>query len=205
MYHGERLNGISHAIGAVFALAAAVVLVFVAVRQGDPWKIVSFCVYGFCLFALYLCSALYHSTRGRAKAVLQKFDHVAIYLLIAGTYTPFVLVSIRGELGWSLFAAEWTLALIGILLDTLVVQKQRILPVVIYAVMGWLALFAVQPLVHALSMTGFLWLLSGGLFYTVGIVFYALDKTEWHFHGIWHFFVLAGSIAHYVAVVLYVM
>lgn len=205
MYHGERLNSITHAIGAVFALAAAVVLVALAALTGDPWKIVSFGVYGVCLFALYLVSALYHSLRGRAKAVFQKLDHMAIYLLIAGTYTPFVLVSIRSELGWALFAAEWTLALIGILLDALVVQKQRILPVVIYAVMGWIALFAVQPLVQALSMTGFLWLLSGGLFYTVGIIFFALDKTEWHFHGIWHFFVLAGSIAHYVAIVLYVM
>jgi len=204
MYHGERLNSITHAVGAVFALAAAVVLVVLAALKGDPWKIVSFSVYGFCLFSLYLCSALYHSLRGRAKAVFQKLDHMAIYLLIAGTYTPFVLVSIRGDLGWALFAAEWSLALIGILLDTFVVQKKRILPVVIYAVMGWIALFAVQPLIQALSMAGFLWLLSGGLFYTVGIIFFALDKTEWHFHGIWHCFVLAGSIAHYVAVVLYV-
>lgn len=205
MYEGERFNGFSHAFGAVLALAGFVVLVVYASLTGDPWKIVSFSIYGICLFLLYLFSTLYHSLRGKPKAVFQKLDHVAIYLLIAGTYTPVMLVSLRGELGWSLFGVEWGLALVGILLDTRVKQKRRILPVVIYGVMGWTAIFAVQPLVQALSLTGFLWLFAGGLFYTVGIIFYALGRKITHFHGVWHLFVLAGSITHYFAIVLYVL
>lgn len=205
MYEGERFNGFSHAFGAVLALAGLVVLVVLASLTGDPWKIVSFSVYGACLFLLYLFSTLYHSLRGRAKAVFQKLDHVAIYLLIAGTYTPFMLVSLRGVWGWSLFGVEWGLALLGILLDTRQTTGRRIFPVVIYAVMGWIAIIAVQPLVQALTLAGFHWLLAGGLFYTVGIVFYALGHKVTHFHGVWHLFVLAGSTSHYVAIVLYVL
>jgi hemolysin III len=205
VYHGERLNSYSHLLGALAAAAGLVVLVVLAAERGDPWRIVSFSIYGASLLLLYLFSALYHSLRGRAKSILQKFDHHAIYLLIAGTYTPFTLVTLRGAWGWSLFGAVWGLAALGIVVDSLHGRgARRILPVVIYVVMGWLALIALKPLVAALPRAGFAWLLAGGLFYTVGIVFYVLDARLRHAHGIWHLFVLAGSICHYLAILLYV-
>lgn len=205
MYHGERLNGYSHLLGAVAATAGLAVLVVLAGRQGDAWKLVSFSVYGATLVLLYLFSTLYHSARGRAKAVLQKLDHNAIYLLIAGTYTPFTLVTLRGPWGWTLFGIVWGLAVLGIVLDSLHRRNaRRILPVVIYVLMGWIALIALGPLIEALPVPGILWLVGGGLFYTIGIVFYALDARLAHAHGIWHLLVLAGSICHYLAILLYV-
>jgi len=204
MYKGERLNSITHLIGAAAALAGVAVLVVVASRQGDPWKIVSFSVYGFTLFTLYLLSALYHGIRGAAKPVLRKLDHLSIYLLIAGTYTPFTLVTLRGAWGWSLFGTVWGLALLGIVVDSLPRKGLRIVPVVIYLVMGWLCLIALKPLLDALPLAGFYWLLAGGVFYTAGLAFYAFDEKMPHFHGIWHLFVLAGSISHYLAVLIYV-
>ena len=205
MYHGERLNSYSHLLGAVAATAGLAVLVVLAGRQGDAWKLVGFSVYGSTLVLLYLFSTLYHSVRGRAKTILQKFDHHAIYLLIAGTYTPFTLVTLRGPWGWSLFGVVWGLAVLGIVVDSLHSRNaRRILPVAIYVLMGWIALVALGPLIAALPRFGLLWLVGGGLFYTVGIVFYVLDKKLRHAHGIWHLFVLAGSLCHYVAILLYV-
>ena len=204
MYPGERFNGFSHLVGAVLALAGIAVLVTLAARQGDAWKIVSFSLYGSTLFMLYGFSTLYHSLRGRAKAIFRRFDHLAIYLLIAGTYTPFTLVTLRGGWGWSLFGAIWGLAVIGMALEFLPRRGARILPVVIYLLMGWLALIALKPLLQALPWAGFVWLLLGGLFYTVGVVFYSLDEKLRHAHGVWHLFVLAGSISHFVAILLYV-
>lgn len=205
MYHGERLNSITHLFGAVAAVAGLVLLVVLAAQQGDAWKLVSFSVYGATLFLLYLFSTLYHSTRGRAKPVLAKLDHAAIYLLIAGSYTPFTLVTLRGAWGWTLFGMIWGLAALGIVVDSLHSNgARRILPIVIYIVMGWLVLIAFKPLLDALPYPGVLWLVAGGLFYTLGIVFYALDKKLRHAHGIWHLFVLAGSASHYLAVLLYV-
>ena len=205
MYHGERLNSITHLFGAVAAAAGLVVLVVLAAQQGDAWKLVSFSVYGATLFLLYLFSTLYHSTRGSAKPILAKLDHAAIYLLIAGSYTPFTLVTLRGAWGWTLFGMIWGLAVLGIVVDSLHSNgARRILPIVIYIVMGWLVLIAFKPLIAALPHAGVLWLVAGGLFYTLGIVFYALDKKLRHAHGIWHLFVLAGSISHYLAVLLYV-
>lgn len=205
MYHGERLNSITHLLGAVAAAAGLAVLVVLAARQGDAWKLVSFSIYGTSLFLLYLFSTLYHSTRGRAKSILQKFDHSAIYLLIAGSYTPFTLVTLRGAWGWTLFGLIWGLAVLGMVVDSLHNKNaRRILPIAIYIVMGWLVLIAFKPLTAALPYAGVLWLVAGGLFYTLGIVFYALDKKLRHAHGIWHLFVLAGSICHYLAVLLYV-
>lgn len=203
MYSGERFNSISHLLGAVAALAGGVVLVVYASMQGDPWKIVSFSVYGATLFLLYLFSVLYHSLRGEVKNFFRRLDHLAIYLLIAGTYTPFTLVTLNGIWGWWIFGAVWGLALIGMLLE-FVPQKRRILPVVIYLVMGWICLIALKPLLQVMPITGFWWLLAGGLFYTVGIIFYALDTKLKHSHGIWHLFVLAGSVCHYFTVLLYV-
>lgn len=204
MYHGERFNGYSHLLGTALAAGGAVVLIAVAVAQGNPWKIVSFGVYGAMLLLLYLFSTLYHSLRGRAKDVCRKLDHYAIYLLIAGTYTPFTLVTLQGAWRWSLFGVIWGMAVLGIVVDSLPCGKRRILPVVIYLAMGWLVLVAREPLLNALPAAGFAWLLAGGIFYTVGIVFYALDRWIKHGHGIWHLFVLAGSACHYFAILFYV-
>ena len=204
MYHGERLNGSTHLIGAMLAATGAAVLVVLAARQGDPWKIVSFSIYGAMLLALYTLSTLYHSTRGRVKDAFRKLDHCSIYLLIAGTYTPFTLVTLRGAWGWSLFGIIWGLAILGIVQEAWLATGTRILSVVIYVLMGWLSVIAVKPLVTALTPAGFAWLAAGGLFYTGGIVFYARDEKLRHGHGIWHVFVLAGSASHYLAILLYV-
>ena len=204
MHYGERFNSSTHLMGAVLAAAGAAVLVVLAARLGDPWKIVSFSVYGFSLFALYALSTLYHSTRGKLKRVLRKLDHCSIYLLIAGTYTPFTLVTLRGAWGWSLFGAIWGLAALGIAQEAWLGKGARIFSLVIYVLMGWLSMIAVQPLIAALTPAGFVWLAAGGLFYTGGIIFYALDATLRHGHGIWHLFVLAGSASHYLAILLYV-
>ena len=204
MYHGERFNSITHAIGAALAAACGVLLVVVAARGGDPWKIVSVSIYAATLLALYSTSTLYHSVRGAAKDVLQKMDHCAIYLLIAGSYTPFTLVTLRGPWGWSLFGVVWGLAVFGIVQEIWYATGARILSLVIYVMMGWLAMLQVQPLAAALGWTGFAWLAAGGLCYTVGIAFYATEHKVRHGHGIWHLFVLGGSMCHYIAVLFYV-
>jgi len=204
MYRGERLSSGTHLAGTVLAAAGAAVLVVLAARQGDPWKIVSFGIYGTLLFALYTLSTLYHSTRGKVKRVFRKLDHCSIYLLIAGTYTPFTLISLHGAWGWSLFGVVWGLAALGIAQEAWLGKGARILSLVIYVVMGWLGVIAVKPLIAALTPTGFAWLAAGGLFYTAGIIFYALDEKLRHGHGIWHLFVLAGSASHYLAILLYV-
>ena len=205
MYPGERFNSISHLIGAALALAGSVVLIVLAARLGDPWKIVSFSIYGVMLVLLYVFSTLYHSVRGRAKHVLQKFDHCSIYLLIAGTYTPFALVSLRsGPWGWWLFGVIWGLALVGIVQEIWWAQGARILSLIIYVLMGWLAMVVVLPLWKALTPAGFAWLAAGGACYTLGIVFYVLDHRVRHGHGLWHLFVLGGSICHFFTVLLYV-
>ena len=204
MYPGERFNSISHLVGAVLAAAGTVVLVVLAARLGDLWKVVSFSVYGAMLVALYVASTLYHSVRGPAKNVLRKFDHCAIYLLIAGTYTPFALVSLRGAWGWWLFGVIWSLALAGIAQEIWLARGARVLSLIIYILMGWLAMVAVRPLWHALTPAGFAWLAAGGACYTLGIVFYALDHRIRHGHGLWHLFVLGGSTCHFFTVLLYV-
>jgi len=205
MYKGEKLNSITHLVGAAAALAGLAILVYFAARQGgNIVELISLTVYGVSLFLLYLFSVLYHSSRGKWKIFFQKLDHVAIYLLIAGTYTPFMLISLDGPWGWWLFAIIWSLAVIGILLDVLPKRRPKALAIVVYVLMGWLCLVAIKPLLSALSTEGFIWLLAGGIFYTAGIVFYVLDHIK-HFHGIWHLFVLAGSVCHYLAILLYVL
>jgi len=205
MYHGERFNSITHLAGAALALAGLVVLVVFAALQGDVWKIVSFSIYGTSLFLLYTLSTLYHSLRGRAKQIFMKLDHVAIYLLIAGTYTPLTLVTLRGAWGWTLFGIVWGLAIIGIVVDVLHRQGSRRIQILIYLLMGWLIVVALYPLVQIMPTGGLILLVLGGLFYTGGIVFYALDERIKHAHGIWHLFVLAGSISHYLIMLLYVL
>lgn len=204
MYYSERFNSISHLVGAGLAVVGSVVLIVLASLQGDPWKIVSFSIYGAMLTALYIFSTLYHSVRGRAKAVLRKFDHCSIYLLIAGSYTPFALVTLRGAWGWSLFGVIWGLALLGIAQEIWLAKGARVLSLIIYVLMGWLALVAVLPLWRALTPSGFAWLAAGGASYTLGIIFYATDHKLRHGHGVWHLFVLGGSICHFFAVLLYV-
>lgn len=205
MYYGERFNSISHLVGAVLAAIGSVLLIVLAARLGDPWKIASFSIYGAMLLALYVGSTLYHSVRGPAKDALRKFDHCAIYLLIAGSYTPFVLVTLRGAWGWSLFGAVWCLALLGIVQEVWFAKGARLLSLAIYVLMGWLALVAIVPLISALTLAGFAWLAAGGLLYTTGIIFYVRDEKMRHGHGVWHLFVLGGSACHYFAVLLYVV
>jgi hemolysin III len=205
MYRGERFNSISHLVGAALALAGVVVLVVLASLQGDLWKVTSFSIYGISLFLLYTLSTLYHSLRGRAKKIFKKLDHVAIYLLIAGTYTPFTLVTLRGAWGWTLFSIIWGLAIIGIIVDSRHKEGSRAIQMIIYLLMGWLILFAMNPLVQVLPAGALVLLVLGGVFYTSGIIFYALDERIKHAHGIWHLFVLAGSISHYLAVLLYIL
>jgi hemolysin III len=204
LYHGERFNGYSHLVGTLLALSGAVVLIVLGAMRADPWKIVSFSIYGATLVLLYTFSTLYHSTRGRVKAVFQKFDHNAIYLLIAGTYTPFTLVSMRGPWGWSLFGVVWGLAALGIIQEFVLGKRTRLLSLIIYLLMGWVALVAVVPMIDALTPAGFAWVAAGGVIYTLGIVFYLFDERFTHWHGIWHLFVIGGSLAHYMAILLYV-
>ncbi|MEQ6328706.1 hemolysin III family protein [Pseudomonas chengduensis] len=205
MYQGEKFNAWSHLIGAVLAAIGAVWLLVLASSTGDLWKIVAVAIYGVTLLLLYSISTLYHSMRGPAKRVMQKLDHLSIYLLIAGSYTPFCLVTLRGPWGWTLFGIVWSLALIGMLQEIKPRSEARVLSLIIYAVMGWIVLVAVKPLIAALGMTGFKWLAAGGVLYTVGIIFFAYDSRFRHWHGIWHLFVMAGSLLHFVAILLYVL
>jgi hemolysin III len=204
MYYGERFNSYSHLAAGVLALSGAVVLIVLGALRGDAWKIVSFAIYGATLVLLYGASTLYHSTRGKAKIAFRKLDHGAIYLLIAGTYTPFTLVTLRGPWGWSLLGVVWGLALLGIVQELWPGRKTRGLSLAIYILMGWIALVGVVPLIAVLSWVGFAWIAAGGVIYTVGIIFYLFDDKFKHWHGIWHLFVVAGSAVHYFAILLYV-
>lgn len=205
MYYGERFNAWTHLLGALLALSGAIWLIAVTARSDDLLNTFSVSVYGVTLVMLYSISTIYHSLRGRAKRVLRKLDHLSIYLLIAGSYTPFCLISLRGPWGWSLFGIVWTLAAIGMLQEIKPRSEARVLSLVIYAVMGWIVLVAIKPLLASLGVAGFLWLAAGGVFYTVGIIFFAFDQRFRHWHGIWHLFVIAGSLAHFIAIMFYVV
>lgn len=204
MYPGERFNSYSHLAGGLLALTGAIVLVVLGALRADVWKVVSFAVYGASLVVLYGISTAYHSVRGRAKAILRRLDHSAIYLLIAGTYTPFTLVSLRGPWGWTLFGIVWGLAVVGILQEIWLGRGARRLSLIIYVVAGWVAVVAVVPLIDALGLAGFAWILAGGLVYTAGLVFYLYDERFRHWHGIWHLFVVGGSAIHYFTILHYV-
>ena len=203
METGEKFNSLSHLLGAALALAGAIPLVVFAALQGDGYRTVSFSVYGASLFFLYLVSTLYHGLSGRAKRIFQVLDHQAIYLLIAGTYTPFTLVTLRGTVGWWLFGAVWGLAVLGMALDALRAGGRRILPLVIYLTMGWLVVLALDPLLETLPKPAFAVLLAGGLFYTLGVIFYLLDHRYPWSHPVWHLFVLGGSISHFWVIAWY--
>ncbi|MBC8748863.1 hemolysin III [Paraburkholderia sp. WC7.3g] len=202
---GERLNSITHLVGAVLSVVGLAALVTMGALAGDAYKVVSFSVYGAMLFVLYAISTLYHSVgHPRLKAILQKCDHSAIYLLIAGSYTPFALVTLRGPWGWSLFGVSWGLAALGIVQELTLGRRTRSVSMVLYVLMGWLALVAVHPLVQALPAAGTAWLVAGGVIYSAGIYFFINDERIRHGHGIWHLFVLAGSLCQFVSVARYV-
>ncbi|MBI3147994.1 MAG: hemolysin III family protein [Betaproteobacteria bacterium] len=201
MYPGERFNGHSHLAGGLLALTGVIVLVVLGALWADVWRVVSFAVYGASLVVLYGISTAYHSVRGRAKAILRRLDHSAHYLLIAGTYTPFTLVSLRGPWGWTLFGIVWGLAVVGILQEIWLGRGARRLSLIIYVLAGWVA---VVPLIDALGLAGFAWILAGGLVYTAGLVFYLYDEHFRHWHGIWLLFVVGSSAIHYFAILFYV-
>lgn len=204
MYKGEFFNSISHLIGVILACIGATVLLGIAIDRGDVYKIVGFSVYGFMLITLYLVSTIYHSIKGPKKNLFRQLDYYSIYLMIAGSYTPFTLVTLRGVWGWSLFSIIWLLAVAGIIQEILIGKKTRKYSLIIYVLMGWLAIVAIKPLFELLPTPGFLWLVSGGLAYTIGIIFFLLDEKIKHFHGVWHLFVLAGSIFQFVCLYEYV-
>jgi len=196
----EIANSITHGIGAILSACGLVYLMVLAGQRGTPWHIVSCAIYGTSLLLLYIFSTLYHALPGRGtKYVFRIFDHSSIYLLIAGTYTPFMLVNMRGPWGWSILAVVWTLAISGILFKSVAIGRFAVLSAIIYVLMGWLVLIGIRPLLHAVPWDGFLWLVAGGAFYTAGVVFFAMDRVR-YFHMIWHLFVLAGSACHYMAV-----
>jgi hemolysin III len=205
MYAGERFNSITHIVGSVMAIIASAFAINAVVTHGrDAATVAAIAIYGFMLIFLYLSSTLYHSLRGKAKSVFHVFDHCAIYLLIAGTYTPITLITLRGRWGWWLFGIVWTLAIAGVLKDALLRGRYRAVSVVLYVLMGWIVVVAVKPLRLAMPANGILWLAAGGLVYTAGIVFFALSKRVAHAHGVWHLCVIGGSACHYIAVMRYV-
>jgi len=205
MYKGERFNSITHLAGSIAAIIGLVMLIVTTSRQGEILSILSVTIYGITLVLLYVFSTLNHSLRGKAKNIFQKLDFLAIYLLIAGTYTPFSLITLREDLGWIIFGLVWGLAILGIMLELFQNKNNRTISIVIYLVMGWVIIIAIKPLIHALGITGFGWLLLGGLFYTFGVFFYVYEERVKHFHGIWHLCVLAGSTIQYFTVFYYVL
>lgn len=201
----EIAASVTHGIGLALGVVGLAVLVVLAALKGSAWHIVSCSVYGVTLVFLYAASTLYHSIRSpRLKRILKVVDHSAIYLLIAGTYTPFTLVILRGGWGWTLFGLVWGLSLLGILFKIFFVDHFKVVSTSLYLVTGWLVVAALKPLVALMPSGGILWLLAGGVIYTVGVGFYAWRKLPFN-HAIWHVFVLAGSICHYFAVLFYVL
>lgn len=197
-------NAITHGIGAGLAIAGGVYLIAASTR-GTAWEVASCSVFAATLVFVYMCSTLYHSlVRTRARHVFHILDHAAIYLLIAGTYTPFTLVSLRGPVGWTLFSMEWTLAIAGVIFKSFAIGRFEVASALVYLAQGWFVVVAVVPLVHSLGWHGLAWLGAGGVAYTLGIVFFAFDRIR-YFHALWHLFVLAGSIAHYFSILFYVI
>lgn len=197
----EIFNSITHGIGTLLSVAALVTLVVFAVMKGDTWHVVSFTIYGSTLVLLYLCSTLYHTfTKEKLKNLFARFDHAAIFLLIAGTYTPFLLTVLRGTLGWTLFGIIWGVALVGVVIRSIYLTRFRNLMVALYLAMGWMFVVAVGPMIRNLPQLSIIFLFLGGIFYSVGVVFYMWRNLKYG-HGIWHLFVLAGSIMHFFAVI----
>jgi len=199
----ELFNSITHGIGTLLSIAALVILVVIAARRRDVLAVVCFTIYGSSLLLLYLSSTLYHSlTAPRAKAVFRVLDHASINLLIAGSYTPITLLALTPGWGWSLFGVVWGLAILGVLLNIAGLEKTRRISMALYVLMGWLVIVALKPMLAMVPAGLLYFLLAGGLFYTIGILFYAVKKIPFN-HGIWHLFVLSGSICHFTGFLLY--
>lgn len=199
----ELLSAATHALGVALALAALAVLVMLAGRHHSPREMVAYSIYGVSLVLLYSASTAYHGVRlPRAKRVLRMLDHMAIYLLIAGTYTPFALISLRGVMGWSIFGIIWALAAVGVVLKVFFTGRFSRTSTALYLAMGWLALLGGRALFSHLPSQGVMLLFAGGGFYTVGVLFFAFDGRSRFNHAIWHLFVLAGSVCHFFAVLV---
>ena len=207
MYDGEKLNSITHLVGAILALVGFGALITIGIQEQNTLLSIGFVVFGFTLVLLYTMSTLYHSFHPpKLKKIFQKLDHVSIYLLIAGTYTPYMLVSLHDHNGLLMLVLIWVMAVIGLLLDILVPNRIEWLQVLIYLVMGWLCTLSYSDLQETVPGAGLAWLTAGGIAYTMGIIFYVLDNLGWlrHAHSIWHLFVLTGSICHFISIVGYV-
>ena len=201
----EKLNVITHAIGLVLSIAALVLLVVYASLYGNVWHIVSFSIYGASLILLYSASTFYHYVQNpKLRHKLNIFDHASIYVLIAGTYTPFTLVVLNGWVGWTIFGISWGLAILGVILKLFYIGKYDKISTAAYVFLGWLIIFAIKPLVSNLPFEGLMWLLSGGIAYTIGAVLYSIKKLKFN-HAIFHIFVLLGSFSHFIAVFFYVL
>jgi len=201
----EMMNAVTHGVGALFSLAGFIVLTASAYMYGTVWHLISFAVYGFSLFLLYLASTLYHSFRNeKLKCIFRICDHSAIYLLIAGTYTPFSLVLLHGLVGWIIFGVVWALAVLGVMLKIFFGARLKVMSTICYLLMGWLIVVVIKPLAAALPAEGLFWLVGGGVLYTIGSFFYLNRRIPYH-HAVWHLFVMAGSIAHFVVVFYYVL
>lgn len=198
----EIFNSVSHGVGACLAVAGTVVLIVVSAIFSNAWGVVSSCIYGASLIILYTMSTLYHSfTNKRAKSFFRIMDHNTIFLLIAGTYTPYTLYFLHGTIGWILFSVVWGAATLGIVMNSVNLEKARIPSVFCYIAMGWVIIFAIKPLIEAMSVISIVFLVLGGVFYTLGIIFYAIKKVK-YFHSIWHLFTIAGSVFHYFSILL---
>lgn len=196
----EIANVITHGLGIVGSVIGLILLIERSSEYGDQWYLVSFIIFGLSLILMYTSSTMYHLAHSeRNKKRLQKLDHSAIYLLIAGTYTPFLLTSLRGNIGWIMFGIVWMFALVGIVIKLVTQIKSKWISAVIYLVMGWLAVFIARSMINSLPTLSIVYLALGGLFYTLGVVFYIWKNLSYH-HAIWHIFVLGGSICHYLSV-----
>ncbi len=201
----EKINIISHALGFVLSVMALSFLVVRASSLGDVWHVVSFSIFGASLIVLYAVSTIYHSTKKpELRCRLRILDHASIYILIAGTYTPFTLVTLQGATGWVIFGVSWGLALCGIILKLFFTGRYRLLSTSMYVFMGWIIVFAIKPLIANLSSDGLFWLVAGGLAYTLGAILYSIKKIKFN-HAVFHIFVLMGSICHFVSVYFYIL
>jgi hemolysin III len=201
----ERINILSHAAGLILSIVGLMLLLGHATLNGNMWHVVSFGIFGASLIMLYASSTFYHSAKNQdLRNRLRIIDHAAIYILIAGTYTPFALVTLKGSTGWVIFGVTWGLAVSGITLKLFFTGKYELLSTMMYVFMGWVIIFAVKPLIQNLSTEGIAWLLAGGIAYTVGAIIYSFKKIKYN-HAIFHVFVLIGSISHFVSVYLYVL
>ncbi|WP_027623972.1 PAQR family membrane homeostasis protein TrhA [Clostridium lundense] len=196
----ETVNAITHGIGAGLSIAALVILIVFAALKGTVWHVVSFSIYGATLVILYLESTLYHSLRGEnVKKLFRKFDHMSIFILISGTYTPYCLTVLRGKLGWIIFGIVWGCTILGVVLKAFYTGKKEFISTMLYIIMGWLIIIAIKPLYLTMTFKGFMCLLIGGVMYTAGTYFFSKDEMPYN-HGIWHLFVIAGSVLHFFSV-----